>query len=126
MKTRGQFSAYQSSAETSQGMALMQDLTYAIGRIQITARYALFDTDNFDNRQYSYERDVWLAYSLPAYSGEGIRNYIMLYYKLNKHITFWIRYGRTRYTNQTTIGSGVDGLNASTTNDVKVQIRFVL
>ena len=35
---------------------------------------ALFDTDDFDNRQYIYEKDVLWAFSIPAY----VCNYVFL------------------------------------------------
>ncbi len=56
-------------------MALIQDVTYALGRISITGRYAMFDTDDYDNRLYAYESiDAWLSFAFPAYYGKGIRN----------------------------------------------------
>jgi hypothetical protein len=52
----------------------------------LTGRYAIFDTEDYDNRQYVYERDVWLTYSLPAYEGRGVRNYIVAEYSFHEEI----------------------------------------
>jgi hypothetical protein len=104
----------------------LQDITWSIRRFQISARYALFDTDNFDNRQYVYENDVWLAYSLPAYFGTGIRNYVMLEYKLAKHITIWLRYSTMHHADRTESGSGMDLIQSDKINDVKFQLRVTL
>jgi hypothetical protein len=97
-----------------------------VSKIKFTARYALFETEDYDNRQYAYENDVFLAYSLPAYFGSGIRKMIMIQYKVNRHISFWIRYAHTRYRNQESIGTGVDGIDGDKKNDIKFQtlIRF--
>ncbi len=87
-------------------------------------RYALFDTDNYDNRHYVYENDVWLAYSLPAYYGKGVRKYILLAYTLNKQVSIWLRYAHTRYIDRNMIGAGVDAINGNTKNDIKFETRI--
>jgi hypothetical protein len=71
-----------------------------------------------------YERDVWLAYSLPAYSGQGVKKYILAQYTVNKHFTFWVRYAKTRYTSVEQIGSGADTIDGNMRNDVRVQMRI--
>jgi hypothetical protein len=80
LKTRAQFSTFDFEGISTKGMTLLQDISIDLGRLTLTGRYALFDTDDYDNRQYVYEREVWLAYALPAYSGVGIRNYILAEY----------------------------------------------
>src|SRR5690606_21896552 len=92
MKSRIQFSTYRFNNSLSRGIALAQDFSFQHKKFKLTTRYALFDTEDYDNRQYIYEQDVWLAYSLPAYQGKGIRKYIIIEYKMNKHLTFWLRY----------------------------------
>ena len=126
MKTRAQFSAMDFNNEASGGMTLLQDITWSVRRFQVSARYALFDTDNFDNRQYVYENDVWLAYSLPAYFGNGIRNYIMLEYKFTRHLTVWLRYSTMHHADRTESGSGMDLIQSDKINDVKFQLRITL
>jgi hypothetical protein len=124
MKTRGQFSTYSFGKQTTSGMALTQDLSFSVGKLQVSARYALFDTDDFDNRQYVYENDVWLAYSLPAYFGTGVRSYVLLEYKLTRQVSLWARYARMRYTDRTQTGSGADLIDSNITNDFKFQVKF--
>jgi hypothetical protein len=126
MKTRGQFSSYDFSNNKTHGMALLQDAVFSIGRFQFSVRYALFDTEDFDNRQYVFENDVWLSYSLPAYSGEGIRNYVLVEYRIRKQITIWVRYASTRYTDRNETGSGMDAIKENQVDDVKMQLRFTL
>lgn len=126
MKTRGQFSEYTFDQSSTKGMAVLQDISLTLGKIQLTARHALFDTEDFDNRQYAYENDVWLAYSLPAYAGTGIRNYVMLEYKINKQVGLWLRYSRMKYNDRMETGTGVDQINGNKTSDLKVQVKVSL
>ena len=124
-KTRAQFSTYHLTS-TTKGFAIMQDVSLNLGKFSVTTRYALFDTDDYDNRQYSYENDVWLAFSFPAYYGVGTRNYILLQYPLTRKIDLWLRWAHTRYTDRDTIGSGSEWINGNTRNDLKFQARIRL
>ncbi len=124
LKTRAQFSSYEIAANKTYGMALIQDASVDFGRISVAARYALFDTDDYDNRQYVYERDVWLAYTLPAYSGVGIRSYIMLEYTFSRMVSLWLRWAQTTYSDREVIGSGADAITGNSRNDVRMQLRF--
>ncbi|MCU0397781.1 MAG: helix-hairpin-helix domain-containing protein [Cyclobacteriaceae bacterium] len=126
MKSRVQFSSYQFNGNTTQGLALIQDVSADFGRISVTGRYSLFDTEDYDNRQYVYERDVWLAYSLPSYSGKGIRSYLLIQYDLNRNVSMWVRYSHTRFTDRETIGSGADTIDGDVRNDIKLQMRIRL
>jgi hypothetical protein len=65
-------------------MALLQDITWQYRKLSISGRYALIDTDSYDNRLYVYEKDVWLAFTFPAYYGVGVRNYLLVQYALQK------------------------------------------
>jgi hypothetical protein len=126
LKSRIQYSNFSMAGLHSEGLALLQDISFTKGRFQLSARHALFDTDDFDNRQYVYENDVWLAFSLPAYEGRGIRNYVLVEYKVNKKIGLWLRYSRTRYTDREEIGTGLEKIAGNTKNDLKFQVVFKL
>ncbi len=104
----------------------MQDASAEIGPFQVTARYAIFDTEDYDNRQYAYENDVLLAYSMPAYNGTGVRKLLMIEYKMNRYISFWLRYSTIRYPYEEKTGSGLDTIDGNTRNDVKFQMRINL
>ena len=67
LKTRAQFSEFLFDGDYSNGMALIQDINFDFGRFRLSTRYSIFDTDNFENRQYVYEKDVLYAFSIPAY-----------------------------------------------------------
>ena len=126
LKTRAQFSTYALAGRHTQGMALLQDALFNLGKLGVTLRYALFDTDDYDNRQYVYENDVWLAYSLPLYEGRGTRRYVVLDYPISRKLTVWVRYAHTRYLDREEIGSGLDAIPGNRRNDVKFQLRFKL
>lgn len=123
-KTRVQFSEWQFGGKRSKGLALIQDTQWSYRKLTLTVRHALFDTDDFDTRQYVYENDVWLGYSMPAYNGTGIRHVLMVQYDFTKTITGWIRWGRYQYEKVDKIGSAGDTIDGNIRNDLKFQLRI--
>jgi hypothetical protein len=124
-KSRVQFSEYQLSG-TSRGIAVIQDVTAKLGRLTLSGRYALFDTDDYDNRLYVYEKDVWLAFSFPAYFGVGVRHYLLAEYNLSNRITAYLRWAKTEFTDRTQIGTGSDLIDGNERNEIKAQLLFKL
>lgn len=122
LRSRAQLSTYTINKKVTRGFALMQDFILDIGKLKLTMRYAIFETEDYDNRQYSYENDVWLAYSIPAYNGSGVRKMAIIEYKINKHFSLWLRYAQIRYQNLEYIGSGLDRIDGDRKDDVKAQI----
>jgi hypothetical protein len=123
LRTRAQFSTFHQNDHSTGGFALLQDVQATVWSLRFTLRYALFETDDYDNRQYAYENDVYLAYSFPAYSGRGVRKMAMVDFKLRK-VHIWLRYGMTRYKDVDSIGSGVDSIPGDTRSDIKIQLMY--
>ena len=108
----------------SNGFALVQDATLDYRRLSLSGRVALFGTDDYDSRQYVYERDVLYAFSFPAYFNHGVRHYLLAQYNLSRQLAIWVRWARTDLTNQTTVGSDLDQISAPHKSEVKVQARW--
>ncbi len=102
----------------------MQDVQVTAGKLKVSTRFALFDTEDYDNRQYAYEKDVLYAFSLPAYNGRGTRQYLLLQYPLGPHLDLWLRYARTQLRDGDTIGSGLEEIHAPHKSEVKAQVRM--
>jgi hypothetical protein len=112
------------SQSPSRGFALVQDASLDFRRLKVSGRVALFGTDDYDSRQYVYERDVLYAFSFPAYFNRGIRHYVLVEYSLSRHLDLWVRWARTDLTNQETVGSGLDEIGLPHKSEVKVQARW--
>ncbi|MDA0194727.1 MAG: helix-hairpin-helix domain-containing protein [Bacteroidetes bacterium] len=124
MRSRLQWSSYSFEQNVTKGFAIVQDFNFDLNRIVLGTRFALFDTDDFENRQYAYEKDVLYAFSIPAYSGVGIRNYILVQFKASRKLTFWGRLARTVRSDVDQIGSGLNQIKANHQTDVKLQLRY--
>ncbi|HNV30703.1 MAG TPA: hypothetical protein PKJ83_16275, partial [Cyclobacteriaceae bacterium] len=118
------FNTYEVGTSTTHGMVVLQDVTLSFRKFTFSGRYALIDTDDYDNRLYVYEKDVWLAFTFPAYYGVGIKNYLLFQYAVSKKIDVWLRWGYERYTDRETIGSGGETIAGNTQNDLRFQTRI--
>ncbi|MBC7890575.1 MAG: helix-hairpin-helix domain-containing protein, partial [Sphingobacteriaceae bacterium] len=125
LSTRGFYSAFRFRGfAPSQGWGLVQDASVSVKNLTLSGRVAYFSTDDYDSRFYSYEPDVLYAFSLPAYYNEGFRNFLLLQIRLSRALDAWIRLARTDYLHQSTVGSGLDEIEASHRTEVKAQVRW--
>ena len=125
LRSRVQWGSFTYAGQApSRGFVLVQDATLDYRRLSLSGRVALFGTDNYDSRQYVYERDVLYAFSFPAYFDQGVRHYLLVQYSLNRHMDIWMRWARTDLSNQQTVGSDLDQINAPHKTEVKVQVRW--
>lgn len=124
LRSRIEFSFYQNQ-EFNQGFMIYQDLVFKPKIIPLKAqiRLAFFDTDNYDTRIYAYENDVLYAFSVPAYSGTGLRYYFNLSYKINRNFSVWLRFSQTYFTDRDVISSGLAEIDGRTRSEIKVQLR---
>lgn len=126
LRTRLQGTHYREDAgPVRTGFLLAQDATVRLNRyLRLSARYALFDTDDYDTRQYAFEQDVLYAFSVPALSGQGTRTYALAEVKCTRHLTLWLRYAATQYRHQQVISSGLEEIQGARRSDVKAQARY--
>ncbi|MEQ9406029.1 MAG: helix-hairpin-helix domain-containing protein [Cyclobacteriaceae bacterium] len=124
LKTKIQSSTLQEEGNLTKGFAIIQDINFSLWKIKVNTRMALFDSDNFANAQFVYENDVLYAFSIPAYIGTGIRNYVMLRYDPARNVSVWIRYAKTTFSGISTTGSALDLSNGNTASEIKVMTRL--
>ncbi len=123
-KSRIQWSSFDFFNTSTSGFAIAQDLNINFTRWRLSGRLALFDTDNFDNRQYIFERDVLYSFSIPALSGRGTRQYLVLQYKASRKLDFWLKYARTHFRDRDAIGSGLEQIDGNQRTLVRFQTRI--
>jgi len=112
-------------AESSRGFVIFQDILYKpiTSPLSFTARIAYFDIEDFAARIYAYENDLLYSFSIPAYFGEGIRYYLNVRHKLNRAITFEVRWEETRFRDRAEISSGNEQIEGAVRSRIKVQLR---
>ncbi|MBI9069865.1 MAG: helix-hairpin-helix domain-containing protein [Salinivirgaceae bacterium] len=127
LRNRIEFSSVDSDlSEQEYGYLLYQDLIYTFTQLplKLYGRYALFDTESYNTRIYTYESDVLQAFSIPAFYDKGSRVYVMVKYVLANKLDIWFRIAQTYYSDKNTIGSGLNEIGGHTKTDVKLQLRY--
>lgn len=132
LKSRVQFSNFTISNKKTKGFVIAQDLNFQISKFRFSTRIALFDTDDFENRQYLYEKDVLYAFSIPAFSNTGVRTYALIQYKPTRKLTFWIKYSQTRFDKTSTVlfaksssfGTALNQIKGNTKSAIRFQMRM--
>ena len=92
-------------------------------KFTLVCRYALFDTDSYDERIYAYENDVLYAFSVPAYYYNGMRGIVLMNFKISGKINFWVRFAHTFTGNRSVTGTGLDEIGGQSRSEIKVQLR---
>ena len=110
------------------GFLVAQDLTLTLKNpnLKMNFRYAFFDAETYDNRFYTYEKDVLYAFSIPMFYGKGSRMYANLNYTLNRHFSLWFKIAHTFYHDRENIGTGLETIYGNRKTDLKLMLRYVI
>lgn len=125
--SRVEFVTYHTASKgLNKGLLLQQDITFKPKNfpLDLTARFAMFNTDSYYARIYSFEANALYTYSIPSYYYQGSRAYLLLRYSFLKHFDLWIKYGQFLYTNKSIIGSGSEQINGNAKSDITIQLRY--
>lgn len=110
----------------TQGWMLLQDISFKREKWKLTARMALFDTETFDNRLYAYEHNALGAFAIPAFSGKGSRQYLLVQYRMHPKLTAYFRIAQTRYADREVISSGMQEITGPKQTDTGLVLRYAL
>ena len=126
IRSRAEFTRFDLDNNISFGHLIYQDIFYKPTQrsFSINARLALFDTDNFDTRIYTYENDLLYEFFIPFYQRQGVRTYINFKYKFNKKLKWEFRYARTHLTNEDSFSSGNEFIDSNRRSEIKTQIIY--
>lgn len=125
-RSRIEFHHVSLSHSTQNGMMISQDLLFKSleSRFSGNIRMAFFDIQDYSARIYSFENDVQSQFSLTAYNGRGIRVYINLRYRLNRHILLESKCSNSFYPDESQNGSSYDQILSPYKTEIKFQIQF--
>lgn len=124
IKSRLQYSTFDFDGLQTGGFAIVQDLNLNLDRWKFSGRMALFDTDDYENRQYVFERNVLWAFSIPQYYGQGMRYYLLGQYRFSPRLTAWGRLAKFTYTDREVISSGLQQITGNTQTETTFQVRY--
>ena len=124
LKTRAQGSSFTFAGNRTYGYMLAQEVQFRRGGLNMAVEGSYFNAANYDNRQYLYERDLWLNFSMPSFQGEGIRLSFFAGMRLIERLALGIKAGRTIYLDRQLVGTGADQIIGSARTAVSSQLRY--
>ena len=126
LRNRFEVSFFKLDDVLTNGYMIYQDIIFKpIGKsYSFTARYALFDTDGFNTRIYTYENDILYEFSIPFFADKGSRFYINWRQRIGRHFTFEFRYSSTYYQNRESISSAGQFIDGNQRSEIKAQVKY--
>lgn len=61
---------------------------------------------------------------MPLYQGIGVRNYVIMQYKLNRNWDFWFRVAAFNYREIDAISAGINEIDGNTKTDITIQTKY--
>ena len=122
-RTRVQYNKF-TSEYSENGWLIYQDINYSQMKFGVTGRILVFDTDSYNSRQYTYEKDMLFTFNTRVYSGKGLGYYVILKYKPMRNLSFRAKWSFTEYVNQNNIGSGNDRIAGNHKTQITGQLHF--
>lgn len=117
----------QAGGVNTYGVIASQDVSYSFTKIplKMDIRFQFFDAQNYENRLYSYEKDVLYAFSIPMYFGLGSRYYLNLQYELDQHLSLWFKVAQTVYADdRESLSSGNETISGNRKTDVRLLVKW--
>ncbi|HEU4573760.1 MAG TPA: hypothetical protein VFS36_02060 [Chitinophagaceae bacterium] len=110
------------------GFLAYGDLTYSPVNKPYSAnmRVQYFETGSYASRIYAFERDVLYGYSIPVFYDKGFRYYVNVKWRPSPSVSCWFRWAGTVYQGKNVIGSGLDEIEGSSKNELKIQLLVYL
>ncbi len=117
----------QAGTDWTYGVIASQDVSYTFQRIplKMDVRFQFFDAQDYENRFYSYEKDVLYAFSIPMYYGLGSRYYLNLQYDVTKRLSLWFKIAQTVYADdRESLSSGNETILGNRKTDMRLLLKW--
>ncbi|MFL5811703.1 MAG: ComEA family DNA-binding protein [Flavisolibacter sp.] len=113
------------TTQAQQGFLLFSETSFKIFvKINCDLRLQYFESDGYESRLFAYEADVLYSSTVASFFDEGLRYYINTTYKCNKNFSIFLRWSGTMNQNKNHTGSGLDEIDGTKKEEIKVQLLF--
>jgi len=107
------------------GFSASQEVNYKhFGAFSCSVRYAMFDTDCFDNRIYSYEKDMPGVFSMTSFYGKGSRFSLLVKYRISKSFNLQMKVGHSFYRDRQQVGTALEQVEGNQLTDIRSMITW--
>jgi hypothetical protein len=92
--------------------------------VQADVYVAYFNTDDYATRIFSHEKNLLYSFSIPSFSGEGVRSATVLRYNFTPDLSLSSKIAWVHYYDRELIGSGLEEIEGRDKIDLSVQLRW--
>lgn len=126
LRNRIELSYFENEDENHRGFLMYQDVIYKSisSPLSLTARFSIFDIQDFNTRIYTYENDLIYEFFIPFYQNRGLRYYLNMRYNWNHNLMTEFRIAQTYYDNVENISSGNTLILGRRKTELKAQIKY--
>ena len=126
LRTKIEVKTSKEPGEKWQGSFMAQDINLKLlqNKLIINARYALFDVPDWSVRIYSWESDVFSAFSSPLFYRRGSRTNMVFKLNLGDKLDLWMKYAQTNYSSEVISGTGTDKRIGKCFREMKIQMNL--
>lgn len=138
LKSRVELVWYNAGAaeNVEKGFSAFTEIFYTAKRsFAANMRLHFFETDSYNARIYAYEQDVQYAFSIPPFSGKGLRYYFNCKQNLSSLLSrkrarkidciLWLRWAQFLFPSKMVTGSGFDELDSKRKTEFRVQVMLM-
>lgn len=126
LRNRIEYVSFREESVREPGIMVYQTLRFGKekGSWQAIFRYALFNTDGWNSRIYTYENNALYTFSVPALYGHGERMYLLVRWSGIKNIKLWIRAATTIYFDRQIISSGPEAIDGNHKSTITCELQW--
>jgi len=104
------------------GFALVNFVRYRTSGAELYVQHANFNTGSHQSAVYLFEYDMIGTIRIPSFSGMGSRSVVIIQFQPRDWVVFRLKYGITRYSDRSVVGSGRDQTVGEVRSDAGFQV----
>ena len=126
LKTQADYNLYTDDSQSQPGWALTQTFGFSPDKstFRIDGSLGYFHTNDWNSHVSVYEKNILYAFYYPSFSGEGLRFYTVMKWKIAPSLTLYLKLANTRYFDRDKIGSDLEEIQGRNKTDAYCLIKY--
>ncbi|MDR2622934.1 MAG: helix-hairpin-helix domain-containing protein, partial [Dysgonamonadaceae bacterium] len=126
LKTQADYNLYTDDSQSQPGWSLTQTFGFAPdkSKFRIDGSLGYFHANDWNSRISIYEKNILYAFYYPSFSGEGLRFYTVVKWKIAPSLTIYLKLANTRYFDRDVIGSDLEEIQGRDKTDVYCLLKY--
>jgi hypothetical protein len=126
LRTTVEHSLFENSTTSNKGWLISQTVGYNHYEkpLKLDLFAAYFNTDHYNSRIFSYEKNLLYSFYIPSFYGKGIRLSAVVRYDFSRNFYASLKAGYSHYYDRDVIGTDLEEIEGKDKTDVYAMIRW--